>query len=47
MTYVLRAFNLSTDIILTVYSISIYKARKQRDCVVLSFEMYEHFKNEY
>ena len=43
MTYALRAFNLSTDIILTVYSIS----RKQRDSVVLSFEMYEHFKHEY
>ena len=39
MTYALRALNLlSTDIILTVYSISIYKARKQRDSVVLSFE---------
>ena len=47
MTYPLRAFNLSTDIILTVYSISIYKARKQRDSVDLSFEMYEHFRHEY
>ena len=43
----ITGIQLSTDIILTVYSISIYKARKQRDSVVLSFEMYEHFRHEY
>ena len=43
----ITGIQLSTDIILTVYSISIYKARKQRDGVVLSFEMYEHFRHEY